>query len=69
MPTLAMNMNLPNEKSGQKDARKIAPQPKSGGKSALTKNSPKSKRENTDKPKPKRKYNKRSDYWKKKKKK
>ncbi len=37
MPTLAMNAPLPN-------ARKNAPQPKSGGKSALTKNSAKSKR-------------------------
>ena len=54
MPTLAMNAPLPSEKS----ARKNAPQPKSGGKSALPKNTAKSKRENTDKPKSKRKYNK-----------
>ena len=67
MPTLALNAPLPSEKN----ARKNAPQPKSGGKSA-----PKSKRENADKPKPqasrpqgKRKYNKKSDYWNKKKRK
>lgn len=55
MPTLAMNMTLPGEKSRSKtDARKNAPQPKSGGKDA---------------PKTKRKYIKKSDYWKKKKKK
>ena len=53
MPTLAMNAPLPN-------ARKNAPQPKSGGKSA-----PKSKRmDKEEKPKSKRKYNKKNtDYW------
>ena len=50
-----MNAPLPSE-----NARKIAPQPKSGGKSA-----PKSKRmEKEEKPKSKRKYNKKNtDYW------
>ena len=52
MPTLALNAPLPS-------ARKNAPQPKSGGKSA-----PKSKRmDNEDKPKSKRQYNKKNtDY-------
>ena len=45
MPTLAMNAPLPDEKN----ARKNAPQPKSGGKSA---------------PKSKRKYQKKNtEYW------